>query len=81
MQESTKLNSLITKNKGISPKKRVCTQGVQKKTHKEKDKEELTWPHSLQGKRGRGRKLTSDAQPTATCNREKGERQVEKEDQ
>ncbi len=51
-----------------------------KKRTQEKYKEELTWPHSLQGKRG-GRKLISDVQLTATCNCGKGECQVEKEDQ
>ncbi len=51
-----------------------------KKNTRKYNKEELTWPHSLQGNRGWG-ELINDIQLTATCNCEKAESQVEKEDQ
>ncbi len=55
--------------------------GATKKKNTRKNKK-LTWPHSLQGKRGgEERKLINDIQLTTTSNCEKAEGQVEKEDQ
>ncbi len=75
------MNPLLQKNEGMSPKKKICTQGGATKKNR-KILEGAAKLASLLAKEKRGeRKLINDAHPTTACNREKGERQVETEDQ
>ncbi len=79
MQESKKCKS-SPKHKKYEGKKRICTQWGQPKKKKTRKTQGANLA-SLLAREKRGGELINDAQRTATCNCEKGERQVEKEDQ